>query len=74
MFNRGYFVRAKIAHDDNTGLYSWWSGTMVIKSFLPYNSKDIFNAAYDLAREKIVEFEGCKLDGKKVQIISLNRL
>lgn len=74
MFNRGYFVRAKIAHDDNTGLYSWWSGTIVIKSILPCSSKDIFNAAYELARDKIVEFEGGKLEGKKAQIISLNRL
>ena len=74
MIKRSYFVRAKISHDNNTGLYSWWSGVMITESLTAMRGDDLFHAACELAKEKIIEFEGSKLIKSPVQIISLNRI
>ena len=73
MIKREYFVRAKIAHNNNTGLYSWWSGTFEVKTWFKLSGKDLFNAAMDISCLKITDNEP-STKGKQVEIISLNRI
>jgi hypothetical protein len=73
MIKREYFVRAKISHNDNTGFYSWWSGTFAVKTWFKLSGKDLFNAAMDISYLKITEQEQ-STKGKQVEIISLNRM
>ena len=74
MIKRSYFVRAKIPHNNNTGLYSWWSGVMVLESWLERDGAYIFNQAMALAHHKISQQMEQSTRVEQVEIESLNRL
>ena len=73
MIKRSYFIRAKLPHNDGTGLYSWWSGVMVIPSWFELKGDDIFNAAMYTANDKLTEEMG-HTPTNLIEIESLNRI
>lgn len=75
MINRKYFVRAKVPHNNGTGLYSWWSGVITVKSLLPPNGDLLFESAMELSLKQIEhELEGLNSDNRIVEIETLNRI
>lgn len=52
MIRRKYFVSAKHAHNNDTGLYSWWSGIVVTVGFT-VSAEDLFYEARKIAASKM---------------------
>lgn len=74
MIKRSYFIRAKVGHENGTGLFSWWSGTFVVKSWFKADEKELFDLAMRMALEKISPLVNRQVNNSDVQIVSLNRI
>jgi|LGVF01.2.fsa_nt_gb hypothetical protein len=74
MIKRTYFVSAKMAHNNNTGKYSYWNGVMNIKSWLPLSADDLVICARGMAHNEITPLLERSTDHDDVELLALNEI
>jgi len=76
VIKRKWFVSGKVCHNNNTGMYSYYNGIMVIKSWVSPSAEDITGSARDLVYDQVAR----ELDKHNigtavtVELISLSRM
>ena len=75
MIKRTYFVSAKIAHNNNTGEYSYYNGVMNTKSWLPGKADDLVDSARLMVLGDIIHLvDGRSVHTDDVELLALNKL
>lgn len=73
MIKRRYFFSVKIAHDNNTGKYSWWNGVLTNVSLFA-EKEELLIELRNMAIDKLDNEVERELESGDVQVIALNRI
>ena len=73
MIKRKYFFAVQVAHNNNTGQYSWWHGTVTQKSFFVATEELILRIRSDAAF-MLHEQVPTNFTQDDVELIAFNRI
>ena len=73
MIKRQYFISAKIAHNDNSGEYSYYNG--VLNTIGWFENKDnLLHSARDCVHSEIAQIVKRVTSSNDVELLSLNKI
>ncbi|MCP4325987.1 MAG: hypothetical protein GY787_29970 [Alteromonadales bacterium] len=73
MIKRKYFFSVKVAHNNNTGEYSWWSAILNAKAWVQ-NADELLLTVRKLAQEELQGKLSRQITPNDIEVIALNKL
>lgn len=73
MIKRKYFFSVKVAHNNNTGEYSWWSAILNTKAWVQ-NADELLLTVRELAQEELQGKLSREITPNDIEVIALNKL
>ena len=73
MIKRKYFFSVKVAHNNNTGEYSWWSAILNTKGWRQ-NTDELLLAVRELSQEELQGKLSREITPNDIEVIALNKL
>ena len=73
MIKRKYFFSVKVAHNNNTGEYSWWSAILNTKGWLQ-NTDELLLTVRELGQEELQGKLSREITPNDIEVIALNKL
>jgi hypothetical protein len=73
MIKRKYFFSVKVAHNNNTGEYSWWNAILNTKGW-KQNSDELLLTVRELAQEELQGKLSREIEPSDIEVIALNRV
>ncbi len=73
MLKRKYFLSVKVAHNDNTGQYSWWNTTFITKGWKE-DVEQLLTECRETAADVLSNLLEREIDEKDIEVIAFNRV
>lgn len=73
MIKRKYFFSVKVAHNNNTGNYSWWSAILSTKAWVQ-NTEELLLAVRELAQEELQGKLERRITSGDIEVLALNKI
>tara|TARA_R110000787_G_scaffold31073_1_gene82766 strand:- start:99 stop:320 length:222 start_codon:yes stop_codon:yes gene_type:complete len=73
MIKRKYFLSVKVAHNDNTGNYSWWNTIINTKGWTQ-SGDDMLISAREFSVEELQPKLTRRICEQDIEVLALNRI
>ena len=73
MIKRKYFFSVKVAHNNNTGEYSWWSAILNTKRWAQ-DTDELLLTVRELAQEELQGKLSRDITPNDIEVLALNKL
>ena len=76
MIKRRFFINARVAHNNNTNKFTWWSGVVTIKGlFVDYDNliNDVQYSAFQAVEDELFQ-HNVQSNCSQVEIVSLGKI
>ena len=72
MIKRKYFMSCKVAHNDNTGEYSWWNTNITTITW--FKDEDLLIKARTMSLDVLQDKVKRKIAESDIEVLALNRI